>query len=275
MKRAILFPGQGAHIPKDFNKSYFVEESNIKPQMDIILYELELLEALKMLNIDFHATAGLSLGAFTALYYSGVLTKESLYQLVRQRSQIMYDNRNIDCGMSAIIGLSESDVNEVCKELSVKNNQLVTIANYNAPNHFVISGQIDTLLIAETELKNLGAIIMPLDIEDAYHTRLMSNANDQFISILDSVELNPIQVPYVSNVTGEYVSDIQDLRLLLNEHMVRKVLWSKIIKTMLESGIEEFVEVGPGHTLSTLVKKIESNSKIITVNTPEDLKKII
>ena len=275
MKRAILFPGQGTHIPKDFNKSYFVEESNIKPQMDIILYELELLESLKMLNIDFHATAGLSLGAFTALYYSGVLTKESLYQLVRQRSQIMYDNRNIDCGMSAIIGLSESDVTEVCKELSVKNNQLVTIANYNAPNHFVISGQIDTLLIAETELKNLGAIIMPLDIEDAYHTRLMSNANDQFISILDSVELNPIQVPYVSNVTGEYVSDIQDLRLLLNEHMIRKVLWSKIIKTMLESGIEEFVEVGPGHTLSTLVKKIESNSKIITVNTSEDLKKII
>lgn len=270
MKRAIIFPGQGAKI--GWNNAGI---GTCSKQLKVISQEIDLIDAIKSTNIKFNATAGLSLGAYAALYYSGTFNnKDDLLFLIMQRGTIMENYKNHDCDMTTVIGLEQKVVEDTCREIELGTSQLIRIANFLAPKHFVIGGNLVALREAEVQLKNLGGMIVILDCCDAFHTSLMSEANFNFNKVLNKQSFNKLQIPYISNVTGKFVSNEVELKDLLMDHMQKPVQWEKSIRTMLNEGITEFVEVGPGHALSSIVKEIDPNVKTTVINTIEDIKKL-
>ena len=213
------------------------------------------------LQLKFDATAGLSLGEFTALTAAGAMSFEDGLRVVRQRGRFMQEACEATRGgMAAVIGLDEAPTREVCAEAGV------VLANLNCPGQLVISGEADKIVKAVELAKAKGARrAIALPVAGAYHSPLMAGAQPKLQAELARVKLSPTAVPVISNVTGEAHGVAANISARLVEQVTSSVLWEKSMRTLLAQGFTRFIELGPGTALSGFMKRIDKGAQMLNV----------
>ncbi len=212
-------------------------------------------------SLKFDATAGLSLGEFTALTAAGAMEFEDGLRVVRQRGRFMQEACDATRGsMAAVIGLDEAPTREVCAET------FVTLANLNCPGQLVISGETARIGKAIELAKAKGAKrAIPLPVAGAYHSPLMASAQPKLEAELAKVKLSPPTTPVVSNVTAQPHGTAAEIRARLIEQVISSVLWENSMRYLLSQGFTRFIELGPGTALSGFMKRIDKNAQMLNV----------
>jgi [acyl-carrier-protein] S-malonyltransferase len=212
-------------------------------------------------SLKFEASAGLSLGEFTALTAAGAVSFEDGLRVVRQRGRFMQEACDATRGgMAAVIGLDEALTREVCAETGV------VLANLNCPGQLVISGGTDKIAKAVELAKARGAKrAIPLPVAGAYHSPLMAGAQPKLQAELAKVKLSSPIVPVISNVTGQPHGVPNEISARLVEQVTSSVLWEKSMRYLLAQGFTRFIELGPGTALSGFMKRIDKNAQMLNV----------
>ncbi len=212
-------------------------------------------------GLKFEATAGLSLGEFTALAASGAMDFEPGLNVVRQRGKFMQEACEVTRGgMAAIIGLDEGPTREVCALTGV------VLANLNCPGQLVISGEADKITQACELAKTRGARrALPLTVAGAYHSPLMATAQPKLAGELENITLGTPAVPVISNVTALPHDSPSSIRARLVEQVTSSVRWEESVRYLLAQGITRFIELGPGTALSGFLKRIDKNAQSFNV----------
>ena len=212
-------------------------------------------------NLKFDATAGLSLGEFTALTAAGALSFEDGLRVVRQRGKFMQEAcEATKGGMAAIIGLDEAPTREVCTEAGV------VLANLNCPGQLVISGEAEKIAKACELAKTKGAKrALPLPVAGAYHSPLMASAKPKLGAELAKVNLVSPIVPVISNVTAAAHGAPAEISARLVEQVCASVLWETSMRALLAQGYTRFIELGPGAALSGFMKRIDKTAQMLNV----------
>ena len=211
-------------------------------------------------SLKFEATAGLSLGEFTALTAAGGLSFEDGLRVVRQRGKFMQEACDVTKGgMAAIIGLEEAPTREVCAEAGV------VLANLNCPGQLVISGAAENIAKACELAKTKGAKrALPLPVAGAYHSPLMASAQPKLAAELAAANISAPLVPVISNVTAQ--AHGADISARLVEQVCASVLWENSIRALLAQGFTRFIELGPGTALSGFMKRIDKTVTMLNVS---------
>ena len=210
-------------------------------------------------NLKFEATAGLSLGEFTALTAAGALTFEDGLRVVRQRGKFMQEACDVTQGaMAAVIGLDEAPTREVCAAAGV------VLANLNCPGQLVISGEAEKITKACELAKAKGAKrAIPLTVAGAYHSPLMASAQPKLAAELAQAKISAPAVPVISNVTAQ--AHGTDISAKLVEQVCASVLWENSMRHLLSQGFTRFIELGPGTALSGFMKRIDKTAQMLNV----------
>jgi [acyl-carrier-protein] S-malonyltransferase len=210
-------------------------------------------------SLKFEATAGLSLGEFTALAAAGVMTFDDAIRVVRQRGRFMQEAcEATQGGMAAIIGLDEVATREVCAQAGVQ------LANLNCPGQIVISGPADKMNAACELAKAKGAKrALPLNVAGAYHSALMASAQPKLHAALAKVPIEIPMVPVISNVTAQPHAAPPDIHKRLVEQVTSSVRWEESMRYLLANGFTRFIEFGPGTALSGFMKRIDQNAQVL------------
>ena len=239
-------------------------------QPAVLTTSIACLKALEANGIKPDVTAGLSLGEYSALVCSGVLSFKDAAVLVRKRGRFMQEAVPLGVGtMAAILGLDAEAVRNACEE--AKEFGIVEPANYNCPGQIVIGGEIEGVGKASEKAKEMGAKVMPLSVSAPFHTSMLKPAADKLEQELKNVNLSEIKIPVMTNVTGDYISEASEIKELLRRQVMSSVKWENIIRKMLEDGVDTFIELGPGKVLSGFVKKVDRKVTVLNV---EDLKSL-
>jgi [acyl-carrier-protein] S-malonyltransferase len=210
-------------------------------------------------NLKFDATAGLSLGEFTALTAAGAMSFEDGLRVVRQRGKFMQEACDVTKGgMAAIIGLDEGPTREACAEAGV------VLANLNCPGQLVISGETEKIAKACEIAKAKGAKrALPLPVAGAYHSPLMSSAQPKLAAELGTAKTSAPAVPVISNVTAQ--AHDSEISKKLVEQVCASVRWEESMRALLAQGFTRFIELGPGTALSGFMKRIDKNATMLNV----------
>lgn len=169
--------------------------------------------------------------------------------------------------MSAVLALDAATIEKVCEETE----GIVSIANYNCPGQIVITGEKTAVDAAGEKLKEAGAKrVVPLKVSGPFHSALLETAGEKLGEELKNVTVNDIAVPYLANVTADYVTDKNDVKPLLTKQVSSSVRWQQTVERLIADGYDEFVEIGPGHTLSGFMKKINRDVKTCNIDKMED-----
>lgn len=212
---------------------------------------------------DAKAVAGHSLGEFSALVAAGVLSYEDGLSLVSKRAMAMQRACGIERGtMAAVLGLEDQVVEEVCASA----DGVVVAANYNCPGQLVISGAFEAVERACETLKEAGArraLLLP--VGGAFHSPLMEPAREELASAIENTPFNAPKVPIYQNVTATAVTEVQTLKENLVAQLTAPVKWTQSVQNMWGDGLVQFVECGPGNVLQGLVKKIEREAEVSSV----------
>lgn len=173
--------------------------------------------------------------------------------------------------MAAILAMDASAIEEVISGIDG-----VQIANYNCPGQIVISGKKEAVETACEKLKEAGAkrAIM-LNVSGPFHSRMLTGAGEKLGEVLEQVEIHPLSIPYVANVTAEYVTDAADVKPLLMKQVSSSVRWEQSVRAMLADGVDTFIEIGPGKTLAGFMKKIDRTVKVLNIEKLEDVDKVV
>lgn len=283
IRLGFVFPGQGAQYPgmgKELALTYKEAALVFEQSDDILGYNLSklcfegpgdklnqteyaqpalltastaILKVVQSQGLAAVMMAGLSLGEYTALVAAKSLSFEEALPLVQIRARLMQQAVPSGQGsMAAIIGLDNNTVELTCRNA----DGLVDVANYNCPGQVVISGEAQSVLQVGTELKKAGGRVIPLKVSVPSHCRLMSSAADGLKTHLASIDWQEPEVPVISNVNASPNSASQLQGLLANQ-LVSSVRWEESIRYMLEK-VDYIIEIGPGSTLSGLIKKIDN-----------------
>lgn len=216
-------------------------------------------------------TAGLSLGEYCAIAAAGGMQICDAVTTVRKRG--IYMQNAVPDGegaMSAVLGLSGEQI-----ETAIAGLEGVYIANYNCPGQIVITGYRQGVEKASEVLSQAGAKrVLPLKVSGPFHSPMMKEAGDKLEQVLQKTELTPLRIPYVTNVTAEYVRDIQETKKLLREQVASSVRWQQSMERMIADGVTTFVEIGPGKTLAGFLRKISRDVKVINIASWEDREKL-
>ena len=304
MKIGFLFPGQGAQsigMGKDLYEKYpeyrkiyekvneitgckideltfnstEVELSQTKnTQITILAMSLAILELLKKENIQATAAMGLSLGEYTALIHSGVITFEDGIKIVQKRGELM---QNLcpagDWSMAAIMGLDETKISEVCANIS---NGFVTPVNYNCPGQIVISGEKSAVLDAIDKCKEAGAKrAIELNTSGPFHTCKLKEASEALSKELELIQLQEFNTKVIKNIDGKPYDSQDNVKGILANHIIKPVRFADGLQTMIDMGIDTFVEIGPGKTLAGFVKRTSKDVKIFNINDVESLERFL
>ena len=217
-------------------------------------------------------TAGLSLGEYCAISVAGGMKEEDAISLVRKRGILMQNTVPAGEGaMAAILGMDASVIEEGIKDL-----EGVTVANYNCPGQIVITGETKAVEKAAEILKEAGAKrAVLLNVSGPFHSPMLKQAGEELAKEMEKVEMEPLQIPYVTNVTAEYVTDIRETKKLLAEQVAASVRWQESVERMIAEGVDTFVEIGPGKTLAGFLRKIDRSVKVYNIGTWEDVDKVV
>jgi [acyl-carrier-protein] S-malonyltransferase len=212
-------------------------------------------------GLEFHATAGLSLGEFTALAAAGAISFEDGLQVVRQRGRFMQEACEATRGgMAAVIGLEEAAVQAVCDEAGAQ------LANLNCPGQIVISGETAKVAAACELAKAKGAKkALPLTVAGAYHSPLMAGAQPKLAAALGAITLQAPKVPVISNVTAAAHGSPPEIRATLVAQVTSPVRWEASMRALLAQGFTRFIELGPGTALSGFMKRIDGAAQRLNV----------
>ena len=227
---------------------------------------------LKKYNINPDVCAGLSLGEYAAMVVAGVMDFGDAVRAVRRRGILMQNAVPLGAGaMSAVLGLDNTTVENICNDIDG-----VGIANYNCPGQVVITGIPHAIKVASERLSEAGAKrILPLNVSGPFHSFMLKGAGDELESYLADITINKPVIPYVTNVTAEYVTDNAHIRELLGKQVHSSVKWQHSVEKMINNGADKFVEIGPGRTISGFIRKINSNVKVYNIQKFEDVKKVV
>lgn len=299
-KIAFMFPGQGAQyvgMGKDFYDAIpesremfelagkasgldvaglcFEENENIHiteyTQIAMLAAEVAMLKAVEARGIHPDVTAGLSLGEYGALAASGVMSPEDVFKVVRARGIYMQEAVPTGGAMTAVLGLDAETIEKVCNETE----GIVSIANYNCPGQIVITGEAEAVGAAAEKLSAAGAKrCLPLKVSGPFHSKMLEGAGEKLGGVLADLEIGEIQIPYIANVTADYVTDKGAVKDLLTKQVSSSVRWQQTIERMLADGVDTFIEIGPGKTLSGFMRKIDKSVKTINIEKLEDLEKL-
>lgn len=230
-------------------------------QLAILTNSLAILEVLKANQIMAEVEAGLSLGEYSALIDSKALSFEEGVALVQKRGEFMQHLApKGEWQMAAILGMKEEEVEEVCKKVTAG---FVTIANDNCPRQIVVSGEKQGVEEAEKIAKEMGAKkVRVLKTAGPFHTEKLQESANALRKELKKIEFHPLETKVIKNIDGEAYQEGDNFVEILANHIVNPVKFSKTIKTMLENGVDTFIEIGPGKTLTGFVKKTETEKEI-------------
>ena len=249
---AVCFNGPDAELTKTVNA---------QPGIFLVSWvAFELLKE-KVPALKFEATAGLSLGEFTALTAAGAMTFEDGLRVVRQRGKFMQEACDVTKGgMAAVIGLDEAPTREVCAAAGV------VLANLNCPGQLVISGAEEKIIAACDLAKAKGARrAIPLPVAGAYHSPLMASAQPKLAAELATAKISAPAVPVISNVTAQAHGAPAEISARLVEQVCASVRWEESMRALLAQGYTRFIELGPGTALSGFMKRIDKNVQMLNV----------
>jgi [acyl-carrier-protein] S-malonyltransferase len=212
--------------------------------------------------------AGHSLGEYTALVAAGALEFGDALRLVRERGRLMKEQGDYrPGGMAAVIGLGRDVLQAACVQAAGETGGIVSVANANSPEQFVISGERAALDRAIELIRAAGArTVVPLRISIASHSPLMQQAAARLAEIIDRSPLHDPQVPIVTNIAGQVRTSADHIRSELASQMVAPVEWVGSVREMVAHGVDTFVEIGPGQVLSRLIKRISGDVKAVSLN---------
>ena len=240
-------------------------------QICMLATEAAIYTALEQNGYQPDVTAGLSLGEYGALIASGVMTAEEAFELVRKRGIFMQEAVPAGGAMAAVLGLDAAAIEQICRDTAEQTGSEVSIANYNCPGQIVISGQEEAVHLAGETCKASGAKrVVPLKVSGPFHSKMLQGAGEKLKEELKKVEISDSFVPYIANVTADYVTKKEEVKPLLASQVSSSVRWQQTIERLLADGADEFVEIGPGRTLSGFVKKVNRDVKVSSIDKMED-----
>lgn len=297
---AFIFPGQGAQEPgmgKDFyensasarevfdqaesllgldmKKLCFEEndELNITEYTQIALLTacMAMERVVREQGVAPQVTAGLSLGEYCAIVSAGGMELSDAMRLVRKRGILMQEAVPAGQGsMAAVLGMDGPSIEKV-----LEGREGVWIANYNCPGQIVITGYKTPVEEASKALQEAGAKrVLPLNVSGPFHSPLMQPAGEGLKEIFAGIKMSPLKLPYVTNVTAEYVDDIAQTEELLIRQVSSSVRWQQSVEKMIAAGVDTFVEIGPGRTLNGFLRKIDRQVKGYNIRTWEEMQKV-
>lgn len=236
-------------------------DSTVVSQPAIFVTSMAALESIRAeapdVVLSCEATAGLSLGEYTALVFAGVLEFEDGVWLVQKRGEAMQDASDATPGgMVSILGLERSQVELICDQ--ARGDEILEIANLLCPGNIVISGALRACERAAEIARQIGAMkVVPLAVAGAFHTPIMRPADERLATALEKVSLRPPRIPVVSNVDARPHSDPEEIRNLLIRQVIEPVRWEDSMRYLINDGFDSFYEVGPGRVLRGLLRRIE------------------
>lgn len=235
-------------------------------QPALLTTSMALLSHFEQFGIKADYVAGHSLGEYSALVASGVLSFEDAVYAVRKRGEFMQEAVPAGEGaMAAVLGLDREALADVT-EMVTKEGHAVQLANLNCPGQIVISGTAKGVEIASAKAKEAGAKrALPLEVSGPFHSSLMKPAADKFSSILDELTMDNAEIPVIANVTASPISKKEEIKELLIEQLYSSVLWEDSVQKLIDLGVDTFIEIGPGKVLAGLIKKIDRKVKIYSV----------
>ena len=286
MKRAFLFPGQGAQVVgmgKDIYENYeearkiYDRVSEIagidvkklcfegpeedlnkteNTQLAILTTSLAILEVLKANEVEAQIAVGLSLGEYAALIYAGIINFEDGIKLIQKRGYYMGNLLpDEEFAMAAVIGMDSIKIEEVCQEIS-KEGKFIVPANYNCTLQTVISGEKNAIEEAITKLKEAGAKrVIPLKTSGPFHTVKLEKAKEAYEKELEAIEFKKGNVKVIKNIDGTYYNKNDNIKEILTKHIISPVRFDKAIKLMQEENVDEYVEIGPRKNINRFCKK--------------------
>lgn len=299
-KTAFIFPGQGAQycgMGKDFYEKYEVakevyelaekatgldvaalcfeenEQLNITEftQIAMLTTEVAILKVLEQKGLKADCCAGLSLGEYGALAAARVMELEDLFRLIRSRGIFMQEAYPTGGAMTAVLGLDADTIRKICADTE----GIVSIANDNCPGQIVITGEENAVQAAAAKLQEAGAKrCIPLKVSGPFHSQLLSGAGEKLAKELADVALQDPVIPYLCNVEAAPVTDSSRVKELLAKQVSGTVRWRETMERMLADGVDTFIEIGPGKTLTGFLRKIDREAKVINVEKVEDLEKL-
>ena len=221
-------------------------------------------------------TAGHSLGEFSALVAAGALSFEDGLKLVYARAMAMQKACEAQPStMAAIIALPDEKVEEICASVAAE-GEVCVAANYNCPGQIVITGEKAAVDAAAAACSETGAKrCVPLKVSGPFHSAMLKGAGEKLADALESVEIHDIKVPYITNVTADYVKSPADVKDYLTQQVSSSVRWQQTIERLIADGADEFVEIGPGRSLSGFMRKINRDVKVVNIDKLEDFEKYV
>lgn len=220
------------------------------------------------------ATAGLSLGEYTALWLAGSIAFEEALQLVCRRGEFMQAAAEARAGgMVSVMGLDASQIDEVCR-VARTDWEVLSAANYNSPGQVVISGDAAACQRSLAEVERLGGRAIALRVAGAFHSPLMATAAEQLRTELARRSFSPPRIPVVSNVTADYHQGPDAIRDLLRVQVAEPIRWQHSIERLIGDGFDRFVEVGPGRVLTGLMRSINRTVKAVNVSTAKAIQEL-
>ncbi|MFN3396322.1 MAG: ACP S-malonyltransferase [Thermodesulfovibrionales bacterium] len=252
------------------------EELNrtVKTQPCILTVSIAIYKVLIDKGLKPSVTAGHSLGEYSALVAAGVLDLDKALILTEKRGQFMQDAVPEGKGlMAAILGLKRKEVDEIC--LSVRSGYVVP-ANYNCPGQIVIAGEKKAVEEAISLAKEAGAKrAIPLPVSVPSHCALMAGASERLAELLKGIDFHSPSVPLVNNADALFLNNVESIKSSLIRQLNSPLLWEDSIKTIIDSGIETFIEVGPGKVLSGLIRRIDPKVSVLNVEDNASLEKTL
>ena len=294
-KLAFVFPGQGAQyvgMGKEFYEQISVSRKvytiasevtglNLpglcfekNEQIDITEYT-----QIAMLTTEAAILAALQekgvkadVGEYGAILTAGAMSLEDVFRVVRQRGILMQEAVPTGGAMCAVLGMDGEKIAKICDETE----GIVSVANYNCPGQIVITGEEGAVAVAAEKLKEAGARrCIPLNVSGPFHSAMLKEAGEKLGKVLEQVELRAFSTPYVTNVTADYVTDISEIKELLGRQVYSSVKWQQSVERMIADGVDTFIEIGPGRTLTGFLKKINKNVTGLHIEKVEDLDAVV
>ncbi|MCD8240963.1 MAG: ACP S-malonyltransferase [Lachnospiraceae bacterium] len=297
---AFVFPGQGAQyvgMGKDFYEAFpvcrevfdaasaasgldipalcFEENEKLNQteytQICMLTVEIAILKAVEEQGVTSSVNAGLSLGEYAALAASKVMSLPDIFRVVRKRGIYMQEAVPVGGAMAAVLAMDASKIEEICEQTE----GIVSIANYNCPGQIVITGEEQAVEAAGEALKSAGAKrVIRLNVSGPFHSKMLEEAGEKLAGELQDVEISGIATTYLTNVTADYVKSADDVKDYLRRQVSSSVRWQQSVERMIADGVDTFVEMGPGKTLSGFMRKINRGVTMYNIETMADFEKV-